>query len=103
MSPDVKEVVSKLRSGNESAKELQSCDHSSSDCPHGDNASQGNIPWASDTKKVELSDGLTKDTPRQETAAGKGDSARDPSDADVQDATVPYATKATQHSNQTTC
>lgn len=48
----VEEVMHKLHAGGEPGQDLKSCSHATTDCPHGDNINQANIPWASDTSKA---------------------------------------------------
>lgn len=90
MSPNVKEVVSKLHSSGEAGQDLQSCDHSGPDCPHGDNVNQGNIPWASDTQKLKPTDGSSNDVADQPL---QKDSAKgQPGDTQAKGGNIPYAT-----------
>lgn len=89
---EVEQVVDKLQSGSESATDLKSCDHSSADCPHGDNVNQSNIPWASDTPKLKRTDNTYENNtthPPQRSNKKQG-----PGEAEVKDATVPYATES---------
>lgn len=90
--PNVPEVVSKIRSGSNEGQALKSCDHSSPDCPHGDNVNQNNIPWASGTQKHKPTDGSANNAadqlPRESSSKGQ------PTDDEVKDAEIPHAAES---------